>query len=433
MRYRRLAVSGSICALLILLCVTLPAFAQGDAPTASDQPLTVPARAGEALSGWRSLVDYFTTRAFLGNELWRYGLLALWILVGLVAGRILRYIAESAGERMQKAGKRPVTSIFLQCLAKPFMLFGFSLGLYLGLLSLKPSPAVAEFGDMAIRTLFAIAVGYAVYRLVDILDHYLGNWAKSTDSKLDDMLVPLVRKSLRITVVIIVLMFVVEQIAGAERITTLLAGLGVGGLAVALAAQDTIKNFFGSLMILLDKPFQIGDRIIMGGHDGPVEEVGFRSTKVRTLDGHLVSIPNSIVVNEMVQNIGKRPFIKRVMNVTITYDTPTEKITRAVEILREILDNHDGMNPELPPRVYFNDFNADSLNILVLYWYHPPDYWAYLEFSQKVNLQIFERFEKEGIEFAFPTQTLYLANDEKRQLALRMLDGGTSDAGKRTG
>jgi len=198
---------------------------------------------------------------------------------------------------------------------------------------------------------------------------------------------------------------------------------------VALAGQDMIRNFFGSVMILLDKPFQVGDRVVIGGHDGPVEEVGFRSTKIRTLEGHLVTVPNAEAANTIVQNIGRRPYIRRLSNITITYDTPPEKVRRALEIVKELLANHEGMDEEFPPRVFFNEFNDCSLNILMLYWYHPPDYWAFLEFNEKVNMEILERFNAEGIDFAFPTQTVYLANDEKRQLALRMLEQGTDIRG----
>jgi len=332
---------------------------------------------------------------------------------------------ERRGERLKEDPKRPLSGVLCTSLARPMTVIGFYVGLYAGFQALTPSEQMADIIGTALRTLLAVTIGYAVYRMVDIIDHFLSGWAAKTESKLDDMLVPMARKSLRIVTVIVVIMAILEQLAGAENIKSILAGLGIGGLAVALAAQDTIKNFFGSMMILLDKPFQIGDRIILGGHDGPVEEVGFRSTKIRTLDGHLVSVPNSVVVNEMVQNIGQRPFIKRVMNVTITYDTPREKVERAVQILKEILDNHEGMRPDFEPRVFFSDFNADSLNILVIYWYHPPDYWAFMAFSEKVNLEIFERFNAEGIEFAFPTQTLYLANDDKRQLAVRLLNANS--------
>ena len=162
----------------------------------------------------------------------------------------------------------------------------------------------------------------------------------------------------------------------------------------------------------------MGDRIVVDGQDGSVEEVGFRSTKIRTLDGHLVTVPNGELANKMIRNIGKRPYIKRIANLTVTYDTPPQKIERAIEIVKEILHEHEGMHPDFPPRVYFDEFNAASLNIIVFYWYHPPDYWAYMDFSERFNKEVFRRFGEEGIEFAFPTQTLYLAGDPARPLTI---------------
>ena len=205
------------------------------------------------------------------------------------------------------------------------------------------------------------------------------------------------------------------------NITTILTGLGVGGLAVALAAQDTLKNFIGSIMILLDKPYQVGQRIVIKGHDGIVEDIGLRSTKMRLLTGHQTTVPNEEMARLDIENIGRRPHIRRLANIGITYDTPAEKVEKAVEIILKILDNHEGMDPEFPPRAYFNDFNAYSLNLLVLYWYHPADYWGYMAHGQRVNLQIMREFEKEGIKFAFPTQTTQLAQDSGQPLQIQLL------------
>lgn len=156
------------------------------------------------------------------------------------------------------------------------------------------------------------------------------------------------------------------------------------------------------------------ERIKIGEHDGPVEEVGFRSTRIRTLDGHLVTIPNNTIANANIENIGKRPFIRRKANITITYDSGCDKTKRAVEIIKDVLTNTPEVNtdPNYPPRVYFSDFNDCSLNIFMLYWVKPPDYWLYQEVNERVNFEIMKRFEAEAIEFAFPTQTLYLKKDE---------------------
>ena len=237
------------------------------------------------------------------------------------------------------------------------------------------------------------------------------------------------------------------------NVVPLVASLGVGGLAVALAARPTMENIISSFMIYLDKPFRVGQRVNVLGQDGTVEAIGLRSTRIRLLTGPLTAIPNEKMVTAEVQNIGRRPYIRRLFNVTITYDTPPEKIVRAVEILREILavpeedkpaapdnslasmvspvlasiieDVQKGSHPneainqeDFPPRVYFNELNADSLNIIVIYWYHPPEYWPYLEHANWINIQIMERFNAEGIDFAFPTQTLHLAGDDSRPLTV---------------
>lgn len=267
-------------------------------------------------------------------------------------------------------------------------------------------------------TLETIAFAWAAIRLVHLL---LDWWAERLQEKGEEsaaVLVQPVRKIAKGVIVLFAALLWLDNIG--FNVSTLLAGLGVGGIAVALAAQDTLKNFLGSVMILLDKPYRVGQRVTVKGHDGVVEDIGLRSTKIRLLTGHQATVPNDQMANIDIENIGRRPHIRRLTNITITYDTPPEKIEKAVNIIETILDNHEGMKPDFPPRVYFNEFNPDSLNILVLYWYHPPDYWSFLAFSQGVNLQIMREFEKEGIQFAFPTSTTYLTQDDDQPLHISL-------------
>ena len=268
-----------------------------------------------------------------------------------------------------------------------------------------------------------LAFFWFVYQFIHVMDARLSQWADSTESTIDDILVPLFGKTLRIFIIILAGIIVMQNLTGIE-IGPLLASLGIGGLAVALAAKDSIANFFGTLTILFDKPFQVGERIVIDNYDGVVEDVGFRSTRIRLLTGHLVTIPNEKVVNSGLENIGKRPNIRWLTNIGITYDTPPEKIEKAVAIIREIIADHEGMHPDFPPRVYFNGFNDWSLNIMVLIWYHPPNYWDFQEWVQRTCLEITRRFSAEGIDFAFPTRTLHLANDAKRQLKVELLERG---------
>jgi MscS family membrane protein len=196
----------------------------------------------------------------------------------------------------------------------------------------------------------------------------------------------------------------------------LITGLGVGGLAVALAARPTIENLIGGLMILADRPYRVGQRIKVKGIDGIVQQIGMRSTKIRLLNGPQVTIPNEEMARTEIENVSRRQYIKRSTRITIKYDTPPEKVEKAVDIIRDILDDHEGMDPKRPPRVYFTEFNPDSLNISMMYWYHPAEFWKSRAFGQKVNLKIMQEFKKEGIKFAVPTTTTYLAQEDEQLL-----------------
>jgi len=199
-------------------------------------------------------------------------------------------------------------------------------------------------------------------------------------------------------------------------VTTLVASAGIGGLAIALAAQDTLKSLFGTIMLLSDKPFRVGERIIVGKYDGVVEDIGLRSTRLRLLTGHQAVIPNDELARKDIENVGRRPCIRRTATIEMPSDTPTAKVKRALEIVRTAIDNHEGMQADLPPRVFLRDLNEASIGIFMIYWYHPPQYWDYLAFSEKVNLQIMEQLEAEGIRFAAPGLKVQMDHNEKAAL-----------------
>ena len=157
-------------------------------------------------------------------------------------------------------------------------------------------------------------------------------------------------------------------------LATLVASAGVGGLAVALAAQDMLKNVFGGIMVALDKPYQVGERIVVKGYDGFVEQIGLRSTRLRLLTGHQVSIPNDDMARSDIENIGRRQHIRGTATIHIPSYAPVAQVQRAAEIVRGALQDHEGMKPEYPPRVYVSDIKEASIGIFVIYWYHPPDF-----------------------------------------------------------
>jgi len=267
--------------------------------------------------------------------------------------------------------------------------------------------AVRDLVGKGLDILLAVLVIYTLVRSVDLLESYLRPRIEKTETRLDNQLVPILRKALKVFIVAIGIVAILERLE--QPVAGIIASLGLGGLAVALAAQDTLANLFGSIAILTDRPFQVGDRVEVEGHDGPVESIGLRSTRIRTLDGTLVAIPNSKMANTVINNIARRPTIKRLYNVGVTYDTGYEKMKRALEILREI---HQEAPDVEKYWVYFNGFGDSSLDILVACWSRRVVYEEYLKQQEWINLEILRRFDQEGIEIAFPTQTLWLKSEQ---------------------
>jgi MscS family membrane protein len=176
---------------------------------------------------------------------------------------------------------------------------------------------------------------------------------------------------------------------------------------------------------LSDKPFRVGDRIVFKDYDGVVEDIGVQSTKVRLLEGNQVTIPNDQLAGNEVVNVGRRPYIRRLGEIHIPLDTPCEKVEQAVATIRDELHEHEGMDPELPPVVFFKDFAADAFSIQFLYWYTPPDISSFNAFSEKVNFNIFRRFEAEGIPFSLPFRHSFWKHDDVQgPVDVNLVSGG---------
>ncbi len=355
----------------------------------------------------------------LNHFLWQYLIILVAVdiifLTSRETDRFLSGIITSLKDLEEKAR----FCIVLKSTIWPIRLFFITLTVYTVMQILDLPPSIEKIFDRSIALLITLAVVLFAYSLIDVAVYQLTKYALRDDNQLDLSFVQMFRLITRVIVIIFGSIYLIQVVFG-KPMSTLLAGLGIGGLAVALAAQDTLKNFFGSIMIMLDKPFIVGQVVKVEDYHGTVEKIGFRSTRIRTMEGNLVTIPNEKVAVGNVNNITSRPHIRRLTNITITYDTPPDKVDRAVSIIKEILDNHEGMHPDFPPKVFFDEFNDVSLNIKVIYWYYPPEYWKFMAFSENVNFKILRAFEVEGIEFAFPTTTTYLAQDNKRPLNISL-------------
>jgi len=359
-----------------------------------------------------TLSKMFPDAQFLGWQIWQWALWLLNFTFTFLLALIITWIVNLLVGRKDTEMRRQI---------KPFVAWPVRFLLWL----LLERVGLSFIGlSMTVRTIFRVdpvlpfVLTWTAIRLVDLIVFWWEERLRRSEREDAIVLLRPARTAIRVTLVLVAVLFWLDNIG--LKVSTLLAGLGVGGLAVALAAQDTLKNLLGSIMILLDKPYKVGQRIVVKRHDGTVEEIGLRSTRIRLLTGHQTVIPNEEMAKIDIENIGQRPHIRRLTNIGITYDTPPEKIEKAVDIILKILDNHEGMDPEFPPRAYFSEYNPYSLNILVLYWYHPADYWGYMEFSQGVNLKIAREFKKEGIKFAFPTSTTYLSQDGSQPLVVNL-------------
>jgi MscS family membrane protein len=219
--------------------------------------------------------------------------------------------------------------------------------------------------------------------------------AREADRKFNDQLFSVIRISLN-TFVIVVAVLVTAQNMNID-ITAAIASLSIGGLAVGLAAQDTLANLFGAVAVFVDKPFRVGDQIKLDGAEGWVETVGLRSTRLRSPEGHLIAVPNKTMGNATITNITQRPSIKTIMNFALARSLPAEKVKRAVALLEEIY-RANPMTQDV--WVSFNQFTGPNLNIQVIHWWKGNDYQKYLAGMQEMNLAVKERFDAEGIAFA---------------------------------
>ncbi len=248
--------------------------------------------------------------------------------------------------------------------------------------------------------LFCIA-----YKLADAAGLYLQRAANKTETTLDDQLVPLARKFIKILVIVLGSLIALQSLG--FNVVSLLAGLGLGGLALALAAQDTAANVFGSITIFLDQPFQVGDHIRIADTEGVVEEIGFRSTRIRTLYNSLVTIPNSTMAKEKIDNLGVRSSIRIKHTLGVTYDTSTEDLVGFIDSIKYSLHQHP-LILKNDIRVYFNNLGDFNLQILVQFFIPKNTLQEELEIQQNVLLEILKIAEKLDIGFAFPTQTIHL-------------------------
>jgi len=263
---------------------------------------------------------------------------------------------------------------------------------------------------LAVLKLFTIyAAAWTAYAVIDVVAKYLARQALRTDTKFDDLLVPLVSKSLKILVTCIGLLTAAQTFD--LPLLGLVGGLGLGGAALAFAAKDSVANFFGSVTVLFDRPFEVGDWIVTESTEGTVETVGFRSTRIRTFYNSLVTLPNSHLTTAAVDNMGSRRYRRIKTTLGVQYDTTPDQLEDFCEGIRELILSHPNTRKDYF-HVYLNDFGPSSLDIMLYCFVQCPDWGSELQSRHRLFADIIRLADKLGVQFAFPTRTLHMAKED---------------------
>jgi len=285
---------------------------------------------------------------------------------------------------------------------EPLSLAIILFGLWFAMDILAISEGIRKFIDSIFYFVVIFNIAWFATRLFDaLIEKYIAPKVKDSETDLDDILLPIIRKLITIAIWAITIVIGIDN-AG-YNVTTMITGLGIGGLVFALAAKDAVSNLFGGFIIFSDKPFNMNERIIINGYEGYVREIGLRSTKLETLDGRLVTVPNSQVTDNAVLNISREKGRKTKFYLGLTYNTQAKDIQLAKDILNGILDENEYVSDVV---VAFDSFGDFSLNLVVIFWIKKGA--SISGVKDNINMRILEEFNKNKLNFAFPTQSIIL-------------------------
>ena len=362
-------------------------------------------------------------QSFLENTLldfiWFIGI----VLIGLIFKRLIsRILTRFVFKFLKKYSTAVSFDKLLNILQKPLGIFILSIAFYLAINKLRFPTAwnlvpSNTFGlKMSIHYSFQIAIVFSftwvILRIVDFLGLIMAYHASLTESKSDDQLIPYIKEGLKIVIVIFSIFFILGAIFHLN-ITSLIAGLGIGGLAIALAAKESLENLLGSFTIFLDKPFVIGDLVQIGNVKGNIERIGFRSTRIRTTEKSLVTVPNKKMVEAELDNLTLRSQRRVSFSIGLLYQTSPAQLKSLIDDIRIFIKEHPQIN-ENESRIHFDELGITSLNLFLEYFILTNTADTYLKVREEMNFKIMELVKKHGSDFAFPTSTVYLHEEKKK-------------------
>ena len=342
------------------------------------------------------------------EEVYLYNTLSTWLYAMLFAigsiilGKLLYWIIQKTLKVYATKTKNSLDLMFIDMVEEPLSLAIVLFGFWFAFDILTLSESVRKFVDSIFYFVIVFNIAWFATRFFDaLIEKYVVPRVKESETDLDDVLLPLIRKSIKIAIWTMTIIIGIDN-AGYD-VTTMITGLGIGGLVFALAAQDMVSNLFGGFVIFSDKPFNLKDRIVIDGYEGYVREIGLRSTRLETLDGRIVTVPNSSVTDNSVLNITKEKGRRIKFYLGLTYDTSVDNIEKAKSILTDIIEKNEHTQDSV---IAFDSFGDFSLNIMVLYWIKKGS--PIVSVTDSVNLEILRKFNEAKLDFAFPTQSLIL-------------------------
>lgn len=348
-------------------------------------------------------MEDFLAKEFYGNSFLNWGICISGIIGSIIAGKIIYLISTNYLKKAAAKTKTQLDDILIDMIEEPLVIFLSLLGIKYSLYILILPAEIQKFFSCSIEVLMVCVIGWGLLRIFNTLfGEYLTPLAKSTESVLDDQILSIFRKGINLIIICLTILIAISN-AG-YNIGTLLAGLGIGGLALALAAQDTVGNFFWGVTIIADKPFKINDRVEVHGHDGEIIDIGLRSTRLRTIgDNRVVTIPNSMFTSGAIKNISSEPSRMIDLNLGLTYDTTVEQMDLAMDILSDIVKKNKHVEKDCITS--FNAFNDFALNIKFRYYIKKKE--GYFSVQTEINREILKQFNANKLKFAFPTQTIH--------------------------
>ncbi|PSL50873.1 MscS family membrane protein [Salsuginibacillus halophilus] len=353
-----------------------------------------------------NLTDWESWLEIASRADWQQYLIALLIFILLYLFRkIFTKYLFSFILRLSRKGRTNFMPNLLLSFEKPFHFLLSILGFYLALLYLPLPSAVNVYIHTLFRSFVLVALGWGLYNFSAASSAIFRSFIRKVDQHEDSMVVPFLSRLLRF-IIIALTVTVIAQEWGYE-ITGFVAGLGLGGLAFALAAQDTLSNFFGGVVIVTERPFKRGDWVETPSVEGIVEDISFRSTSIRTFQDSLMIVPNSTLANEAITNWSEMDKRRVMVTLGLTYTTPPDKVERCVERFREYLKHDDEIDQE-ELEVHFHEFNAYSLDVLIYFFTKTTAWSEWLQVRERVHLDFMRILAEEEVSIAFPTQSIYM-------------------------